>query len=126
MNKSESKYFNTAARMDEAAQRVRTGTVTYAVRDTDLDDLHIKEGDIIGIHNGRIETVGQNVHDIAVDLVGHVVEEGDSLITIYYGQDTSEEDAQALGAEVAELFGDLDVEVQYGGQPLYYYLISAE
>ena len=112
--------------MTAAAEQVKTGQITFAVRDTVFEDKEIKEGDIIGIHNGRIETVGQNVHDIAVDLVGHVVEEGDSLITIYYGQDTSEEDAQALGAEVAELFGDLDVEVQYGGQPLYYYLISAE
>ena len=112
--------------MTAAAEQVKTGQITFAVRDTVFEDKEIKEGDIIGIHNGRIETVGQNVHDIAVDLVGHVVEEGDSLITIYYGQDTAEEDAQALGAEVAELFGDLDVEVQYGGQPLYYYLISAE
>ena len=112
--------------MTAAAEQVKTGQITFAVRDTVFEDKEIKEGDIIGIHNGRIETVGQNVHDIAVDLVGHVVEEGDSLITIYYGQDTSEEDAQSLGAEVAELFGDLDVEVQYGGQPLYYYLISAE
>ena len=112
--------------MTAAAEQVKTGQITFAVRDTVFEDKEIKEGDIIGIHNGRIETVGQNVHDIAVDLVGHVVEEGDSLITIYYGQDTSEEDAKALGAEVAELFGDLDVEVQYGGQPLYYYLISAE
>ena len=112
--------------MTAAAEQVKTGQITFAVRDTVFEDKEIKEGDIIGIHNGRIETVGQNVHDIALDLVGHVVEEGDSLITIYYGQDTSEEDAQALGAEVAELFGDLDVEVQYGGQPLYYYLISAE
>ena len=112
--------------MTAAAEQVKTGQITFAVRDTVFEDKEIKEGDIIGIHNGRIETVGQNVHDIAVDLVGHVVEEGDSLITIYYGQDTSEEDAQALGTEVAELFGDLDVEVQYGGQPLYYYLISAE
>lgn len=112
--------------MTAAAEQVKTGQITFAVRDTVFEDKEIKEGDIIGIHNGRIETVGQNIHDIAVDLVGHVVEEGDSLITIYYGQDTSEEDAQALGAEVAELFGDLDVEVRYGGQPLYYYLISAE
>ncbi|MBQ4265084.1 MAG: DAK2 domain-containing protein [Clostridia bacterium] len=125
--------FNPEASVDEnreemtaAAEQVKTGQITFAVRDTVFEDKEIKEGDIIGIHNGRIETVGQNVHDIAVDLVGHVVEEGDSLITIYYGQDTTEEDAQALGAEVAELFGDLDVEVQYGGQPLYYYLISAE
>ena len=112
--------------MTAAAEQVKTGQITFAVRDTVFEDKEIKEGDIIGIHNGRIETVGNNIHDIALDLVGHVVEEGDSLITIYYGQDTTEEDAQALGAEVAELFGDLDVEVQYGGQPLYYYLISAE
>ncbi|MBQ7885911.1 MAG: DAK2 domain-containing protein [Clostridia bacterium] len=112
--------------MTAAAEQVKTGQITFAVRDTVFEDKEIKEGDIIGIHNGRIETVGSSIHDIALDLVGHVVEEGDSLITIYYGQDTTEEDAQALGDEVAELFGDLDVEVQYGGQPLYYYLISAE
>ena len=96
------------------------------MRDTVFEDKEIKEGDIIGIHNGRIETVGQSIHDIALDLVGHVVEDGDSLITVYYGQDTEEADAQALGDEVAAQFPDLDVEVQYGGQPLYYYLISAE
>ena len=112
--------------MTAAAEQVKTGQITFAVRDTVFEDKEIKEGDIIGIHNGRIETVGNSIHDIALDLVGHVVEDGDSLITIYYGQDTTEEDAQALGAEVAEMFGDLDVEVQYGGQPLYYYLISAE
>ena len=114
------------AEMTAAAEQVKTGQITFAVRDTVFEDKEIKEGNIIGIHNGRIETVGESIHDIALDLVGHVVEEGDSLITIYYGQDTSEEDAQALGGEVAEQFPDLDVEVQYGGQPLYYYLISAE
>ena len=112
--------------MTAAAEQVKTGQITFAVRDTVFEDKEIKEGDIIGIHNGRIEVVGQNIHDIAIELTKTVVEDGDALITIYYGQDTKEEDAQALGAEVAELFGDLDVEVQYGGQPLYYYLISAE
>ena len=112
--------------MTAAAEQVKTGQVTFAVRDTVFEDKEIKEGDIIGIHNGRIETVGRSIHDISLDLVGHVVEEGDSLITIYYGQDTTEEDAQTLGSEVAEQFPDMDVEVQYGGQPLYYYLISAE
>ena len=112
--------------MTAAAEQVKTGQVTFAVRDTVFEDKEIKEGNIIGIHNGRIETVGEDIHDIARDLVGHVVEEGDSLITIYYGQDTSEADAQMLGDEVADQFPDLDVEVQYGGQPLYYYLISAE
>ena len=112
--------------MTAAAEQVKTGQITFAVRDTVFEDKEIKEGDIIGIHNGRIEVVGKSIHDIALELVKHVVEDGDSLITIYYGQDTQQEDADALGAEVAEMFSDLDVEVQYGGQPLYYYLISAE
>ena len=112
--------------MTAAAEQVKTGQITFAVRDTVFEDKEIKEGDIIGIHNGRIEVVGKDIHDVAIDLVKTVVEDGDSLITIYYGQDTKEEDAQALCEEVAGIFGDLDVEVQYGGQPLYYYLISAE
>ncbi len=112
--------------MTAAAEQVKTGQITFAVRDTVFEDKEIKEGDVIGIHNGRIEVVGHDVHDIAIELTRAVVEEGDALITIYYGQDTKEEEAQALGAEVAEIFSDLDVEVQYGGQPLYYYLISAE
>ena len=115
-----------AARVAGYAFLSRGGRVTFAVRDTVFEDKEIKEGDIIGIHNGRIEVVGKSIHDIALELVKHVVEDGDSLITIYYGQDTKQEDADALGAEVAEMFSDLDVEVQYGGQPLYYYLISAE
>lgn len=112
--------------MTQAAEQVKTGQITFAVRDTVFEDKEIKEGDIIGIHNGRIEVVGKDIHDIAIELVHHVVEEGDSLITVYYGEDTRKEDADALGEEIAALFGDLDVEVQYGGQPLYYYLISAE
>lgn len=112
--------------MTQAAEQVKTGQITFAVRDTVFEDKEIKEGDIIGIHNGRIEVVGKDIHDIAIELTRHVVEEGDSLITIYYGEDTRQEDADALGEEIASLFDDLDVEVQYGGQPLYYYLISAE
>ena len=112
--------------MVAAAEQVKTGQITFAVRDTVFEDKEIKEGDIIGIHNGRIDVVGNDIHDIAIELTKQVVEDGDALITIYYGQDTKEEDAQALGAEIAEIFSDLDVEVQYGGQPLYYYLISAE
>ena len=112
--------------MVAAAEQVKTGQITFAVRDTVFEDKEIKEGDIIGIHNGRIDVVGNNIHDIAIELTKAVVEDGDALITIYYGQDTKEEDAQALGDEIAEIFSDLDVEVQYGGQPLYYYLISAE
>ncbi len=115
-----------AAEMEEAAQRVRTGTVTYAVRDTEYEGLTIKEGDIIGLYNGAIHTVGNNIHDVTRDLMKEIVTEDDELITVYYGKDTSEEDAQTLTDELAELYEDCDVEMQMGGQPLYYYLVSVE
>lgn len=115
-----------AAEMEEAAQRVRTGTVTYAVRDTEYEGHTIKEGDIIGLYNGAIHTVGNSIHDVTRDLMKEIVTEDDELITVYYGKDTSEEDAQALTDELAELYEDCDVEMQMGGQPLYYYLVSVE
>ncbi len=115
-----------AARMEEAAQRVRTGTVTYAVRDTEYEDLHIKEGDIIGLYNGKIHTVGSSVHEVTRDLMKEIITEDDELITVYYGKDVAEEDAQTLTDELADLYDDCDVEMQMGGQPLYYYLISVE
>ncbi len=114
------------AHMEEAAQSVRTGTVTYAVRDTDLDDMHIKEGDIIGLYNGKIQTVGSSIHDVTRDLMKEIVTEDDELITVYYGKDTAEADAQALTDELAEMYDDCDVDIQMGGQPLYYYLVSVE
>ncbi len=115
-----------AARMDEAAQKVRTGTITYAVRDSDFEDMHISEGDIIGLHNGKVEFKSDSVHDVALELLKAIVTEDDGLITVYYGADTKEEDAEALGAEIEELYPDCDVEVHAGGQPLYYYLLAVE
>ncbi|MBR1586277.1 MAG: DAK2 domain-containing protein [Clostridia bacterium] len=115
-----------AQRMDEAAQRVRTGTITYAVRDSDFENMHISEGDIIGLHNGKVEFQAHNVHDVAIELVKAIVTEDDGLITIYYGAETKAEDAKALGAEIEEMCPDCDVEVHEGGQPLYYYLIAVE
>ena len=115
-----------AKRMDEAAQRVRTGTVTYAVRDSEMDGLHIKQGDIIGLYNGKIVETGQSIHDVTARLMGQIVTEADELITVYYGKEVSEEDAQTLTDEIAEQFDDCDVEIHRGGQPLYYYLISVE
>lgn len=115
-----------AQMMQEASERVRTGQITFAVRDTTFEDKTIKEGDIIGIYNGKIQCVGQSIHDVALDLMKVLVTDEDELITVYYGEDTKEGDAQALTGEIADMFGDKDVEIQYGGQPLYYYLISAE
>jgi len=115
-----------AKRMDEAAQRVKTGTVTYAVRDTEYEDLHIKQGDIIGLHNGKIQFADQSIPNVCMELMKAIITEDDELITVYYGKETSEEDAQALAEQIEEAYPDCDVEVHCGGQPLYYYLISVE
>ena len=113
-------------RMDEASQHVKTGTVTYAVRDSEYNNIHIKQGDIIGLHNGQIEYSGKDVHDVAMQMMKAVVDEESELITVYYGADTNEADAQALADEIGREFPDCDVECHRGGQPLYYYLISVE
>ncbi|MBQ7455626.1 MAG: DAK2 domain-containing protein, partial [Clostridia bacterium] len=115
-----------AAAMDEAAQRVRTGMITYAVRDSEFEDLHITEGDIIGLHNGKVSVRSNSIHDVAISLMQALVTEDDSLITIFYGADTKEEDANKLQEELQKLYPDCDVEVLRGGQPLYYYLLSVE
>ena len=112
--------------MEEAAQRVRTGTVTYAVRDSVIDTLKIKEGDILGLHNGKVDVKGSDPENVAKELMRKIVTEDDELITVYYGNDVSEADAQTLTDELAEQFTDCDVEMHKGGQPLYYYLISVE
>ena len=115
-----------AARMEEASQHVKTGTVTYAVRDSEYNGVHIKEGDIIGLHNGAIEYSGSSVHDVVMEMMKAVVTEDDELITVYFGQETTEADAQQITEEIAEAYPDCDVECHMGGQPLYYYLISVE
>ena len=115
-----------ARRMEESAQRVRTGTVTYAVRDSMMDDLQIRQGDIIGLYNGKIIVTGSDVHDVALRLMKEIVTEDDELITVYYGKEIAQNDAQKLTDEIADTYDDCDVEIHHGGQPLYYYLISVE
>ena len=115
-----------AQRMEEAAQHVKTGTVTYAVRDSEYNGVQIHKGDIIGMHNGQIEYSGDSVHDVVMEMMKAVVGEDDELITVYYGADTTKEDAQAMTAEIAAAYPNCDVDCLLGGQPLYYYLISVE
>ena len=115
-----------AAAMEEAAQRVRTGTITFAVRDTEFEGLQISEGDIIGLTNGKVSYKSDSIREVALSLVKEIVTEDDVLITLYYGDETTEEDAQALSEEIADMFPDCDVDVHKGGQPLYYYLIAVE
>jgi len=112
--------------MDEAAQRVRTCTVTYAVRDSEIEGLKIKKGDIIGLNNGKVDEKGSDPQVVARELMRKLVTEDDELITVYYGSDVTPEAAQHLTDELADIFHDCDVEMHRGGQPLYYYLISVE
>ncbi len=114
------------ARMNEAAERVRTGTITYAVRDTHMEQLDIKEGSIIGLRNGEVTVNGLSIEETALELMRQIVTDDDVLITVYYGGETENGEAEALGEKLAEIYPMCDVEVQNGGQPLYYYLLSVE
>ena len=112
--------------MGEAIEVVKTGQVTYAVRDTTIDDKVIKEGDIMGINDNGICAVGQCIHNTTKEMLGIMVDEDTELISIYYGEDVSEEDALSFTEEVEGLYPQADVDTHYGGQPIYYYVVSVE
>ena len=114
------------ARMSEAAEHVKTATVTYAIRDSEYNGVTIKQGDYIGLHNGKIEYSGTDVHDVIIEMMKRVMTDEDELITVYYGADVSEEDAKKVADELEQEYDYCDVECHNGGQPLYYYLISVE
>lgn len=112
--------------MKEAISHVKSGQVTYAVRDTEISGKKIGEGDVIGIAHGDIVSVGNEVTEVTRELIEELVNEDHSLITLYYGEDVDEEDGEKLLKELEEEYEDLDIELVYGGQPLYYYLVSLE
>ena len=112
--------------MTEAIANVKTGQVTYAVRDTELDCKVIKQDDIMGIGDKVIEAVGKDISEVTCELVDKMVDEDSELISIYYGEDVSEEDAKKLADKLEEKYSDLEVELNYGGQPIYYYILSVE
>ena len=113
-------------RMDEASQHVKTGMVTYAIRDSEYNGIRIKQGDIIGLHNGQIEYSGSSIHDVVMEMMKNIITDEDELITVYYGADVAEADAEAISADIEKAYDFCDVECHSGGQPLYYYLISVE
>ena len=115
-----------AARMTEELSSVKTGQVTYAVRDTFIDDKAIKQGDYMGMGDSAILSVGKDMQDVVKDMVSQLVEEESAIISVYYGQEIEEAAAQVLGEELGEQYPQCEVEVHYGGQPIYYYLISVE
>ncbi len=112
--------------MLEAMTHVKTGQVTYAVRDTKIDDKEIRQGDIMGIGDKGILAVGQGIEDITVETLKEMVDEDTEIISIYYGADVTEEDAEQLCERLEKLYPDFDVEINQGGQPIYYYVVSVE
>lgn len=112
--------------MTEAIGQVKTGEVTYAVRDTIIDDYEIRQGDYMGIGDEGILAVGQSIEGVTMGMIDKMMDEDLELISIYYGQETTEEDAEALRSRVEEKYPSCDVELQYGGQPIYYYIVSVE
>lgn len=112
--------------MKEAIGNVKTGQVTYAVRDTRIDDKEIHEGDIMGIGDAGILSVGPSVEGTTKEMLEQLVDEDSELISLYFGQDVLEEDAQRFASEVAEIYPDVDVDIHSGGQPIYYYVLSVE
>ena len=116
---------NTATMTNEIAN-VATGQVTYAVRDTNIDGKDIKQGDFMGIGDSGILSVGTAIADVTLSMIDEMMSDELELISIYHGAEVSEEDAESLRAQVEAKYPDCDIELQYGGQPIYYYIVSAE
>ncbi len=125
--------FNSEAEVDENEEAlketigmVKTGSVTYAVRDTEMDGIEIKEGDMLGLIEGKIKKVGASYCDVAEEVLADMIDDESELITILYGSDVSEEEANEFANKIEEKYEDLDVQCYRGAQPLYYFLMSVE
>jgi len=114
------------ATMLEEIERVKTGQVTYAVRDTHIDDKEIHKDDIMGIGDAGILSVGTDIAETTKAMLAEMIDEESMIVSIYYGADVSEVDAERLAGEITELYPDVDVDTHFGGQPIYYYVISVE
>ena len=125
--------FNAEAEVDEnestlkeAVEMVKTGSVTYAVRDTEMDGIEIKEGNMLGLIEGKIKKVGSSYIDVAEEVLEEMIDDDGELITIFYGEDVKEEEANEFASKIEEKYPDLDVQCYRGAQPLYYFLMSVE
>ncbi len=112
--------------MLEEVKNVKTGQVTYAVRDTRIDDKEIHEGDIMGIGDHGILAVGSEIRKTTLEMLEQLVDEDSELISVYYGEEVKEEDANELIEQIEELYPDADVDAHFGGQPIYYYVLAVE
>lgn len=115
-----------AKRMTEELSNVKSGQVTYAVRDTLIDGKSIKQGDYMGIGDGTILSVGSDMEAVTKEMVAEMVDEDSAIISVYYGEEVEEAAAEKLGADLEGQYEDCEVEVHFGGQPIYYYVISVE
>ena len=115
-----------AQHMTEELSNVKSGQVTYAVRDTLIDDKSIKQGDYMGIGDSSILSVGKDMESVTKEMVAQMVDEDSAIISIYYGEEIEDEAAEQLGKELGEQYPDCEIEVHYGGQPIYYYVVSVE
>ena len=114
------------AAMREAMKNIRTGSVTYAVRDTKIDGKEIRMGDYMGLDDHTIQSVGTDLFETAVGLIESMIDEDSELISIYYGEEADEASAQAIADAIMEKYDSVDVEIHNGGQPIYYYIASVE
>lgn len=115
-----------AAVMSGEMKNVKTGQVTYAVRDTSMDGKEIRQNDIMGIGDKTILSVGTDIETVTLDMVSQLINEDSELISVYYGEDMKQEQVDALTAKLEAAYPDMDLEVHSGGQPIYYYIVSVE
>lgn len=111
---------------DEVLGNIKSGEITFAVRDTIMDGIEVNEGDVIGITGKSLISSGKDIAEVTKEVVRNMADEDSDIITLYYGEDVEEDDARLLAETIQEEYEDVDVELYYGGQPLYYYLISVE
>lgn len=112
--------------MNESMSYVKTGQITFAVRDTTIGDREIKQGNILGMAEGKIEVVSDDLEEATLELIDNIVDEDSEIVSIYYGEDVKKEDAQKIKEYIEKNYLDCEVEIHFGGQPLYYYIFSVE
>ncbi len=115
-----------AARMEEEIGMVKTGQITYAVRDTVIEEKEIKQGDYMGIGDQGIVSVGKNLEETVLTMISELVDKDSAILTIYYGEEIAEDDAKVIANKAEQSYPEVEVELHYGGQPIYYYVVSVE
>jgi hypothetical protein len=112
--------------MEEGIKSVKSGQVTFAVRDSKFNDLEIKEGNILGIAENKIEVIGENIEQTTLELLDKLIDEDSEIVTLFYGEEVTKDQGENLQNTILDRYQHVEVELHYGGQPLYYYLISVE